>query len=164
MAAVTAIRVAKFVQTSLSVNNHLIPVHLWTDSQIVLHWIHNGCHSNMFVHQRVTEILKNFPSANWSFTPSSDNPADLLTRGISTEQLKSSELWIHGPWWLSDTFHWPTWSPTNILDVVVTELVELTPCTTILSSKDQTGLLSIVDASRYSNLNCLLGTIAYIYP
>ena len=163
MAAVTAIRVAKFVQTSLSVNNHLIPVHLWADSQIVLHWIHNGCHSNMFVHQRVTEILKNFPPANWSFTPSSDNPADLLTRGISTEQLKSSELWIHGPWWLSDTSHWPTWSPANILDVVVTELVELAPCTTILSSKDQTGLLSIIDASRYSNLNRLLGTIAYVY-
>ena len=37
MAAVTATRVAKFVQASLSVNDHLIPVHLWTDSQIVLH-------------------------------------------------------------------------------------------------------------------------------
>ena len=35
MAAVTASRVAKFVQTSLSPANKLIAVHLWTDSQIV---------------------------------------------------------------------------------------------------------------------------------
>ena len=163
MASVTAIRMAKFAQTSLSVNNHLIPVHLWTDSQIVLHWIHNGCHSNMFVHQRVTEILKSFPSAIWSFTRSSDNPADLLTRGKSTEQLKSSELWIHGPLWLSNPSHWPTWSPVNILDVVITEAAEFAPCSTISSSKDQTGLLTIVDASMYSNFNHLLGTIAYVY-
>ena len=46
MATITATRVAKFVQATLSVNTHLIPVHLWTDSQIVLHWIHNDCHSN----------------------------------------------------------------------------------------------------------------------
>jgi len=29
--------------------------------------------------------------------------------------------------------------------------------------KDQTDVLTIVDASRYSHLNCLLATIAYIY-
>jgi len=97
MAAVATTRVAKFVQASLSANQHLIPVHLWTDSQIILHWINNGCHSNSFVYQRVTVILMSFPSTDWSFTPSADNPADLLTRGISTEQLKSSELWRHGP-------------------------------------------------------------------
>ena len=61
MAAVTATRVAKFVQASPTVNHHLIPVHLWTDSQIVLHWLHNGDRSNSFVHQQVTEVLKNFP-------------------------------------------------------------------------------------------------------
>ena len=58
MAAVTATKVAKFVQASISASQHLIPVHLWTDSQIVLHWINNGSHSNSFVYQRVTEILK----------------------------------------------------------------------------------------------------------
>jgi len=162
MAAVVATRVAKFVQTSLSVDR-VIPVHLWTDSQIVLHWINNGGHSNAFVRLRVTEILKNFPSTGWSFTPSADNPADLLTRGISTEQLKSSELWIHGPHWLSNPSNWPTWTPTNILDVVVTEATEFVPSTAIPLLKDRTDILTIVDISRFSQLNRLLGTIAYIY-
>ena len=163
MAAVTATKVAKFVQASISASQHLIPVHLWTDSQIVLHWINNGSHSNSFVHQRVTEILKSFPSTVWSFTPSSDNPADLLTRGISTEQLTSSELWIHGPQWLSNTSNWPTWTPINVLDLVVTEATEFIPSTTMSSLKDRTNLLTVIDASRYSHINRLLGTIAYIY-
>ena len=163
MAAVTATRVAKFVQTSLSANQHLIPVHLWTDSQIVLHWINNGSHSNSFVHQRVTEILMSFPSTNWSFTPSADNPADLLTQGISTEQLKSSELWRHGPQWLSSTSNWPKWTPTNIFEVIINEAVEFLPSRTDPVQEDRTDILTIVDASRYSNLNRLLGTITYIY-
>jgi len=49
MAAVTATRVAKFVQTSISPDNKPIAVHLWTDSQIVLHWLQNGTHSQQFV-------------------------------------------------------------------------------------------------------------------
>ena len=60
MAAVTASRAAKFVQTSLSPANKLITVHLWTDSQIVLHWLQNGIHSQSFVHQRINEILQHF--------------------------------------------------------------------------------------------------------
>ena len=86
MAAVTATRVAKFVQSSLSTYFQPIPVHLWTDSQIVLHWIHHRGQSNSFVKPRVAEIVKDFPSKKWSFTPSGDNPADLLTLGISTER------------------------------------------------------------------------------
>ena len=45
MAAVSASRVAKFVQISLSPSNTPIPVHLWTNSQIVLHWVRNGSHA-----------------------------------------------------------------------------------------------------------------------
>jgi len=76
MAVVIATRMAKFVLPSLSVNHHLIPVHLWTVVKLYFHWINNGGHSNALVCQRVTEIRKNFPSNNWSFTPCTENPAD----------------------------------------------------------------------------------------
>ena len=139
MTAVTATRVAKFVQSSFSANQHLLLVHPWMDSQIVLHWINNGSHSNSFVHQWVTETLKNFSSRCWSFTLSANNPADLLTRGISTEQLKSSELWIHGPHWLLNTSNWPTWTPINIFDVVVSRLLNLySPQPMLYSKSEQT--------------------------
>ena len=60
MAAVTATRVAKFIQSSLSFNCQPIPIHLWIDSQIVLHWVHHESYSNSFVSLRVPEIIEDF--------------------------------------------------------------------------------------------------------
>ena len=115
MAAVMGTRLAKFIQSSLTPHSHDSPIriHLWTDSQIVLHWINKNNSSKTFVSHRVMEIIKSFPISMWSYTPSADNPADLLTRGVSTQQLLSSELWLHGPHWLSNESNWPTWVPTN---------------------------------------------------
>ena len=48
-------------------------------------------------------------------SPTDDNPTGLSTSGISAEQLKSSYLWLHGPFWLTSTDQWPTWSPANVL-------------------------------------------------
>ena len=79
------------------------------------------------------------------------------------ERLKSFELWMHGPHWLPNTSNWPTWTPTNILDVVVTEAAEFVSCTTISLLKDQANIPTIVDVSQYSHLNRLLATITYIY-
>ena len=64
----------------------------------------------------VAEITESFPASTWRYVPTSHNPADLLTRGISAHQLKTSDLWFHGPSWLTTTEQWPTWSPTNVLD------------------------------------------------
>jgi len=49
------------------------------------------------------------------------NPADLLSRGISTQQLFSSELWLHGPSWLLFKQAWPQRIPTNVLLQLVKE-------------------------------------------
>ena len=43
------------------------------------------------------------------------NPADLLTRGIYSEQLLTSQLWMHGPQWLQLRQNWSQWTPTNAL-------------------------------------------------
>ena len=39
MLALVATRLTKFIANSLDGLYHEIPVHLWSDSQIVLHWI-----------------------------------------------------------------------------------------------------------------------------
>jgi len=67
-----------------------IPIHLWTDSHVTL-----AMEWNPFVHQKVNEI-EQFSATSWSFTPSKDNPADLLTRGITTTWLKTCKFWTHG--------------------------------------------------------------------
>jgi len=165
MAAVTATRLTEFICSSIPHNQQqlYIRVYFWTDSQIVLHWIHKGTNCKLFISHRVQEICGAFPAAIWSFTPSPDNPADLLTRGLSTDQLKSSALWTHGPDWLLNRFAWPTWTPTSILHLQAAEekaspgnphsenITESTPC-----------ILSIVDISRYSNIYRLSAVTTHI--
>jgi len=164
MAAVSASRVAKFVQSSLSPSNTPIPVHLWTDSQIVLHWLQNGSHAQPFVNQRINEIIQQFPADTWSFTPSEDNPADLLTRGISTTQLRACKLWTHGPDWLPDATNWPKWTPTNVLEIQASDSVEaFSPGTETTLDEKVEGILTVVDPSRYSQLHQLTAVTAYVY-
>ena len=160
MAAVTATRVAKFVQASLSPVDQPIAVHFWTDSQIVLHWLQNGTHSQSFIHQRINEIFQYFPATDWSFTPSEDNPADLLTRGISASQLNCFTLWTHGPDWLKDPSNWPKWTPAStILEVQVADEKPITTTT----KQNQTHVFTVIDPSRYSHLYRLTAVIAYVY-
>ena len=104
MAAVIVTRLASFVIQSLHLTSNDTIVRLWSDSEITLHWIYDikqTTTTNPFIASRVTEITQTFPAFVWTYVPTDDNPADLLTRGISAEQLKSSQLWLHGPSWLT---------------------------------------------------------------
>ncbi|XP_018396617.1 PREDICTED: uncharacterized protein LOC108774886 [Cyphomyrmex costatus] len=89
---------------------------LWSDSTIVLHWIHTHPYRlKTFVANRVTAIQEAMTSASWRHVSSQDNPADLLSRGIFPLQLINCTLWIHGPTWLSDDEqHWPKLTLTPI--------------------------------------------------
>ena len=82
MAAIVAARPSKFISDALHSMN--LTLHLWTDSQIVLYWLHNSKKLDTFVIHRVTEILQLTGDAKWNFCPTTDNPTDLLTRGISS--------------------------------------------------------------------------------
>ena len=168
MAAVMATRLAQFVISSMNLQCHDTPcnLHLWTDSQIVLYWIYKNANSKPFVTHRVKEIVKSFPSKVWSYTPSSDNPADLLTRGISTQQLLSSQLWLQGPHWLISKSEWPKWSPTSVLHLQLVDRETTTIpeeenlCTTDIQGI--TGIHNTVDLSRYSSINKLLAVTSYV--
>ena len=95
MAAVTAACLCSYVATSFGAP---LSICLWSDSQIVLAWIHCKKTLKPFVRHQVDEIRSNL--ATWRYCPSTDNPTDLLTRGITYDTLNSSELWKHGPKWL----------------------------------------------------------------
>jgi len=106
-AAVLAAKLSSFIKTSLSLD---CTTQLWSDSQIVIHWISSHKPLQPFVNCRVEEIRA--ISLCWEYCPSADNPADLLTRGITAEQIKSSDLWVHGPIWLPTQ---NSWDPTDVL-------------------------------------------------
>jgi len=67
-------------------------VHMWSDRQIVLHWIKSQKSLPAFVRHCTTEILSFLPRTNWSYCPTSEKPADLLSRDTTTEVLRSSPL------------------------------------------------------------------------
>jgi len=86
-AAVLAAKLGSFIKTSSS---HDCTTQLWSDSQIVLHWISSHKPLQPFVNCQV-EVIPAI-SLCWKYCSSADNPADLLTRGIIAEQLRSSEV------------------------------------------------------------------------
>ncbi|XP_031635226.1 uncharacterized protein LOC116348388, partial [Contarinia nasturtii] len=76
---------------------------LWSDSKIVLDWIHaNPKRYKIFIASRITKINKLVDRQCWSHVRSEQNPADCASRGISPSELVNHHLWWHGPQFLVD--------------------------------------------------------------
>ena len=82
MAALVGARLVEFLRNALNTQYTDLEVILWTDSQIVLHWLNSNKDLQQFVRNRVQEIIHLFAASHWRYCPTKDNPADLLTRGI----------------------------------------------------------------------------------
>ncbi|XP_025995265.1 uncharacterized protein LOC113004887 [Solenopsis invicta] len=75
-------------------------IYAWSDSMVVPHWLRGDTSRwKPFVYNRVAEILEILPASQWNHVKSSENPADLISRGATPAQLKDSSLW-NGPEWL----------------------------------------------------------------
>ncbi|XP_063994282.1 uncharacterized protein LOC135171584 [Diachasmimorpha longicaudata] len=80
-----------------SINIPITKTVLWTDSMIVLHWIHTPPHSlKTFVQNRVSEIQSLTESCEWKHVSSGDNPADALSRGQLPTEFIHNQLWATG--------------------------------------------------------------------
>ena len=105
MAAIIGARLAVHIKSAL----HCIQkVEFWSDSQIVLHWIASKKLLKRFIENRVNEIRRLTLPNSWNYCPTEENPADLLTRGLSASQYKDNVLWNHGPKWLVQGSRHPT--------------------------------------------------------
>ncbi|XP_059221542.1 uncharacterized protein LOC131996109 [Stomoxys calcitrans] len=81
----------------------------WSDSTIVLSWFRKPSYSwTTFVANRVS-IIHEKVGSDWGHVGTSDNPADLATRGLTPLELNGCDLWWQGPPWLrEDRAYWPT--------------------------------------------------------
>ena len=81
----------------------------WTDSSIVLSWLNaSSKHLKAFVLNRVNNILDLVPATRWRQVPTASNLADIASRGALARELLSSDLWWHGPPWLTaNPSDWP---------------------------------------------------------
>nr|XP_054758645.1 uncharacterized protein LOC129264731 [Lytechinus pictus] len=69
----------------------------WTDSQVVLGYIHNDARRfHTFVANRVQLIRDRTSPDQWHYVSTDQNPADHASRGLSVSQLGSTN-WFQGP-------------------------------------------------------------------
>jgi hypothetical protein len=73
----------------------------WTDSMIVLAWLHSpAARWKTFVANRVNHIQETTNVDDWTHVRSMENPADLVSRGVDATILRNSSVWWYGPTWL----------------------------------------------------------------
>nr|XP_031848466.1 uncharacterized protein LOC116433939 [Nomia melanderi] len=125
---------------------------LWTNSTIVLHWLKNSPHTiKTFVANRVSEIQDKTRVADWRHVSTSDNPADLISRGQHPEEFQPS-IWHQGPEWLSnEESSWPTTKLIPLEDAIpekriATCLIAQTLDTSILNNYSSWGRMQRIIA------------------
>ena len=87
-------RLVKFIREALRLPDDVEYI-CWTDSMIALSWIKSvPSRWKTFISNRISEIQALTSKERWSHCPGVDNPADLVTRGISADELVNSDIWL----------------------------------------------------------------------
>ena len=133
---------------------------IWTDSKYVLLLLKSALRKAIFIENRITE-LRNDSAATFRYVRSADNPADLVTRGLTVPDLSDATISWHGPSWLSDDLSsWPSTLTTTPADIALTER-EVKPeplystAAAIESARPSLSFLTI-DSDRFSGFTFLL--------
>lgn len=108
MAALSGAELSKFIRQTYRLPD--IETYFWTDSTIAVHWLRRDpATCKPFIANRIIAIREAGENGIWQHVKGIDNPADLLTRGASAEQLRNNALWWTGPAWLAQQIQdWPT--------------------------------------------------------
>nr|CAH7733895.1 unnamed protein product [Callosobruchus chinensis] len=148
-------KLATKVRQSLQLN--FDEVYYWTDSTIVLGWLHTSSSLlKTFVSNRVSEIQSLTDVSSWKHVSSGDNPADLASRGINPSNLLECDLWWKGPKWLQ---HTPESWPSN-KDVHPERLPETKTFSLVSRNLNVEGTINF---DRFSNYMRLVRSIAYCF-
>jgi len=106
------------------------------------------------------EIQSTWDPQHWKHCPGEDNPADLITRGLSLKVLAENSLWWNGPKWLASNC-WPTERQGNEES---SEFVERERKPKQVTMHTCAGLAKepIIDACRYDKWLTLIRVTAYV--
>ncbi|CDW60337.1 hypothetical protein TTRE_0000870501 [Trichuris trichiura] len=138
----------------------------WSDSKVALSWIRSLSKSwKPFVQKRVQEIQALVDSANWYHCAGKDNPADLLSRGTTIENLKSNSYWWHGPAWLKmPEGSWPKDDKMSELTDVHAQTVKQEGRKKIVGLlAEQSSDVQYALVLRYSSFERLLRITAWLF-
>ncbi|XP_053699167.1 uncharacterized protein LOC128746143 [Sabethes cyaneus] len=120
LAALLLHRLVKKILSAL--NTVFDEIVLWSDSQIVLAWLQkNPSLLDVFVSNRVSEIIATGDKFRWCYINTKENPADLVSRGVSADKLMENNLWWYGPRFLRNEMY-DTPAPEPLANEDVPEL------------------------------------------
>ncbi|XP_037941449.1 uncharacterized protein LOC119674385 [Teleopsis dalmanni] len=104
-----AVLLAQLINQISKLNIFMGEIHCWSDSSIVLTWIQSEASTfNTFVSNRISRIQHFTEGMTWHHVPTDMNPADILSRGATPNELVKSTLWRFGPSFLRfDHSDWP---------------------------------------------------------
>ena len=106
-AALSGAQMGKMLKEELHLP--LCEVWMWSDSTTVIQWIQStSCKYKVFVGTRVSEIQELVGTSCWRYVATDVNPADVITRGATLNQLAHPNLYHQGPdYLLRPETEWP---------------------------------------------------------
>ena len=161
MACLILARLILTIKEALSSQVDIQNVRLWSDSMTALYWIQNQGEWKQFVRHRVNEILQLSDKGDWGHCSSGDNPADIGSRGASAKELSGSELWWHGPSWLTEPID--RWPVRNLIEPTAESKEEdkRTAILTVISHATH-GIDGVIEIKDYSTLQRLCRVTAWV--
>lgn len=110
----------------------------------------SAANSQTFVANRVTKIQDLTEGIEWKHVPTSENPADLISRGSTINNIKNNSLWWYGPDWLVGDNQHPQRMESAAVDLpeqktTVISLVSTTPSDVLRRFSSYFKLCRVID-------------------
>ncbi|XP_022785068.1 uncharacterized protein LOC111325508 [Stylophora pistillata] len=144
-------------------------VNYWVDSRAVLRWIQNDKHWKQYVKHRVDEIRQMTPKKDWRYCPGVQNPADLLSRGLTGNEMVDNSIWWGAPQFLQlPEEEWPQeQAKVETNEAALSEVVKNSPNVIhVLTTSDEipteVNLAKFINCQQVSSLDRLLRVTAYV--
>lgn len=133
-------------------------LYFWTDSSVTLAWLKGDITRwKTFVANRVSEIITLTNKNDWYHINTKENPADLISRGCSSNILCENKLWWYGPQWLKMPKH--AWNISKInMDFVIPE--QRSSASLVVNIKSDNVFIDLI--KKYSSLTKLLRVMSFI--
>ncbi|XP_028161950.1 uncharacterized protein LOC114353953 isoform X1 [Ostrinia furnacalis] len=156
-----------------SLTLHIDKCRFWCDSTIVLGWLSTpSTQLKPFVRNRVNEIQESTCGHTWSYVPSKDNPADLVSRGLRADVIGDTRLWWSGPSFLTQSENeWPVMPNVVKRDLpeVASHIISSSDVVDNACSRSSAFLTNNIDLtiiqsliSQYSSFTKLQRVVAYL--
>ena len=125
---------------------------IWSDNEAAIQWIRNDSSTITYVKNRVADIREMSNNYQIFHVPTTDNPADLVTRGVKVNDLVTNSFWFKGPAWLPFVNLWPSQKD----EVVVYEI-------TAERRTDPVEVECLFETKKYSSLDKIFRVTNYVF-